>query len=89
MPEDEEDKGRAALTELFEGIRTESTPIIVSNIVNDIDEIVRVARFDGWQNTTAGIKEIKSQLRKILWIRYKIHDDDLFEKAYSYIEMYY
>ncbi|MFZ2756868.1 MAG: HsdR family type I site-specific deoxyribonuclease [Atopobiaceae bacterium] len=89
VPEDEEDKGRAALTELFEGIRTESTPIIVSNIVNDIDEIVRVARFDGWQNTTAGIKEIKSQLRKILWIRYKLHDDDLFEKAYSYIEMYY
>lgn len=89
VPEEEEDKGKAALTELFEGIRTDSTPIIVSNVVNDIDEIVRVTRFDGWQRTTSGVKDIKRELRKVLWTRYKLKDQELFDKAYSYIEAYY
>ena len=46
-------------------------------------------RFDGWQNTTAGAKEVKKELRKILWMRYKLKDQVLFDKAYGYIEMYY
>lgn len=89
VPEEQEDKGRAALTELFQGIRNENTPVIVENIVNDIDNIVRTVRFDGWQNTTAGAKEVKKELRKILWMRYKLKDQELFDKAYGYIEMYY
>lgn len=89
VPEEEEDKGKAALTELFEGVRNEKTPIIVENIVNEIDSIVKVARFDGWQATTQGVNEIKKQLRTILWVRYKLKDQALFDKAYSYIEMYY
>lgn len=89
VPEEQEDKGRAALTELFQGIRNESTPVIVENIVSDIDNIVRTVRFDGWQNTTAGAKEVKKELRKILWMRYKLKDQELFDKAYGYIEMYY
>ena len=75
--------------ELFQGIRNENTPVIVENIVNDIDNIVRTVRFDGWQNTTAGAKEVKKELRKILWMRYKLKDRELFDKAYGYIEMYY
>ena len=89
MPEEEEDKGKAALTELFNGIKNGDTPIIVENIVNDIDEIVKTTRFDGWQATTAGVKEVKKQLRAILWMRYKLKDQALFDKAYSYIELYY
>ena len=38
VPEDEVDKGKAALTELFDGVRNESTPVIVERIVADIDE---------------------------------------------------
>lgn len=89
VPEEEEDKGKAALTELFEGVRNENTPIIVENVVNDIDKIVKSVRFDGWQETTAGAKEVKGQLRALLWVRYKLKDQALFEKAYSYIKMYY
>jgi len=89
VPEEEEDKGKAALTELFNGIKNGDTPIIVENIVNDIDEIVKITRFDGWQATTAGVKEVKKQLRAILWMRYKLKDQALFDKAYSYIELYY
>jgi type I restriction enzyme R subunit len=32
-------------------------------IVTDIDEIVRHVRFDGWQDTHAGEREIKKVLR--------------------------
>lgn len=89
VPEEEEDKGKAALTELFNGVKNRERPIIVQNVVNDIDEIVKVTRFEGWQATTAGVKEIKKQLRTILWMRYKLKDQDLFDKAYAYVEMYY
>lgn len=89
VPEEEEDKGKAALTELFNGVKNASTPLIVENVVDDIDEIVRIARFDGWQATVAGVKEVKKQLRTLLWMKYKLKDQALFDKAYSYIEMYY
>ena len=89
VPEEEVDKGKAALTELFNGVRNEKTPIIVERIVNDIDGIVKIVRFDGWQSTTEGKKEVKKALRSIIWIKYKIKDQDVFDRAYSYIEQYY
>jgi len=89
VPDPEIDKGIAALTELFNGIKNEKTPIIVERIVADIDGIVKIVRFDGWQNTNAGQQEVKKALRSIVWIKYKIKDSDVFDKAYKYIEMYY
>ncbi|WP_411361373.1 type I restriction endonuclease subunit R [Klebsiella quasipneumoniae] len=88
-PEEELDHGKAALTELFNEVKTEDTPIIVERVVADIDEIVRLVRFPGWQSTLAGEREVKKALRKALF-KYKLHaDDELFEKAYSYIRQYY
>jgi type I restriction enzyme R subunit len=88
-PEVEEDLGRSALTELFQEVRNEDTPIIVERIVDDIDEIVRLVRFDGWQTTHAGEREVKNALRKTLF-KYKLHQDqDLFDRAYGYIKQYY
>ncbi len=89
VPEEEIDKGKAALTDLFNGVRNDSTPVIVERIVNDIDGIVKIVRFDGWQGTTEGKKEVMKALRSIIWIKYKIKDQDVFDKAYSYIEQYY
>ncbi len=88
-PEEDEDRGKAALTELFNEVKTAETPIMVERVVTDIDEIVRVVRFPGWQTTLAGEREIKKALRKSLF-KYKLHaDEELFEKAYSYIKQYY
>ena len=89
VPEEEIDRGKAALTELFNGVRNDKTPIIVERIVNDIDDIVKIVRFDGWQRTTAGKNEVKKALRSVIWIKYKIKDKEVFDKAYSYIEQYY
>jgi type I restriction enzyme R subunit len=88
-PEEDEDRGKAALTDLFNEIKTDETPIMVERVVKDIDEIVRLVRFPGWQNTLAGEREVKKALRKALF-KYKLHaDEELFEKAYSYIRQYY
>ena len=54
-----------------------------------VTSIVKIVRFDGWQSTTAGKQEVKKALRSVVWIKYKIKDKDVFDKAYSYIEQYY
>ena len=89
VPEEEIDMGKAALTELFNGLRNDKTPVIVERIVNDIDDIVKIVRFDGWQETITGKNEVKRALRRVVWIKYKIKDKEVFDKAYSYIEQYY
>jgi type I restriction enzyme R subunit len=88
-PVEREAQGKAALTELFEHVKNPETPIIVERVVADIDEIVRYVRFDGWQNTHAGEREVKMALRKTLF-KYKLHQDqELFDRAYGYIRTYY
>ena len=89
VPAEEIDKGKAALTELFSSVKSDKTPVIVERIVNDIDEIVKIVRFDGWQDTVSGRREVKKALRSVVAIKYKIKDTDVFDKAYQYIEMYY
>ena len=62
---------------------------MVERIVADIDEIVRLVRFPGWQGTQAGERQVKQALRKALF-KYKLHaEDELFDKAFSYIRLYY
>lgn len=88
-PEEDEDRGKAALTELFNEAKTAETPIMVERVVADIDEIVRLVRFPGWQGAQAGEREVKKVPRKALF-KYKLHaDEDLFEKAFSYVRQYY
>jgi type I restriction enzyme R subunit len=88
-PEEERDQAKAALTELFESVKSESTPIVVEKIVGDIDEIVRHVRFPGWQDTDAGKREVRRALRGTL-LKYQLHrNQQVFERAYGYIEQYY
>jgi type I restriction enzyme, R subunit len=80
---------QAALTELFLELKTNETPAVVERIVTDIDAIVRIVRFPGWQNTTGGEREVQKSLRKAL-LKYKLHTDQLlFDRAYAYIKEYY
>lgn len=80
---------KQALSTLFLEVRNDQTPEIIARIVEDIDNIVKATRFPGWQNTTAGDREMKQVLRKTLF-KYQLHkDSDLFEKAYLYIREHY
>ncbi|MBF0182190.1 MAG: type I restriction endonuclease subunit R [Magnetococcales bacterium] len=65
-PEEEQDKAKAALTELFSEVKNGDTPKMVERIVADIDEIVRLVRFPGWQSTSAGEREVQKALRRTL-----------------------
>jgi type I restriction enzyme R subunit len=62
---------------------------MVERVVHEIDAIVRVVRFPGWQQTIKGKREVKQSLRTALQ-KYQLHkEQDLFDKAYGYIEEYY
>jgi type I restriction enzyme R subunit len=88
-PAEEQNRAKTALTELFQETRSGETPIIVERIVEDIDSIVRIVRFPGWQQTSAGEREVQKALRKTL-LKYKLHhEQELFDRAYSYINQYY
>lgn len=84
-----EEQGKAALTELFDALKGVETPIIVENVVNRIDEVVRGVRFEGWQSTIRGDQEVRQALRKTLYVQFKIRDNDVFEKALGYVREYY
>lgn len=84
-----EEKGKTALTELFDALKGEETPIIVSNVVDRVDEVVRAVRFDGWQSTLEGDREVRKALRQTLYVQFKIRDNDVFEKALGYVQEYY
>lgn len=88
-PVDEQAKGKAALTELFAEVKNGKTPMVVERIVTDIDEIVRLVRFPGWQNTKAGEREVQKALRKVIYVKYQVKDQDLFDKAFGYVRQYY
>jgi type I restriction enzyme R subunit len=89
LSQQEQKSAKAALTELFLELKNDQTPAVVERIVNDIDQIVKVVRFDGWQTSEAGEREVKKSLRKAL-LKYKLHKDNaLFERAYAYIKEYY
>jgi len=80
---------KAALTELFIELKTDQTPAVVERIVADIDAIVRVVSFPGWQKTSSGEREVQKSLRQAL-LKYQLHKDQvLFNRAYSYIKEYY
>lgn len=86
---DERARAKAALTELFNGVKNENTPLAVEKIVEEIDEIVKQVRFPGWQSTIEGRRSVKQSIRKIVRIKYKIKDEEVVARAYSYVEMYY
>jgi type I restriction enzyme R subunit len=80
---------KAALTELFIELKTDQTPAVVERIVADIDAIVRIVSFPGWQKTSSGEREVQKSLRQAL-LKYQLHKDQvLFDRAYSYIKEYY
>ncbi len=87
-PEEEQDRALAALTDLFNEVKSKNTHVIVERIVADIDGIVKQVRFPGWQGTS-GERVVQQALRRAL-LKYKLHtDQELFDKAYGYIRQYY
>ncbi|MBR5759209.1 MAG: DUF3387 domain-containing protein, partial [Thermoguttaceae bacterium] len=89
VPAEEIDRGKAALTELFRGVKNANTPVIVERLVEEIDDVVRKIRFVGWQDSNGGRRDVRRELRAIVTVKYGIEDREVFDKAYAYVEEYY
>lgn len=84
-----QEDNKQALTKLFIETRPESTPKLIGDVVEQIDKIVRSTRFDGWQKSNSGPREIQKALLLTLAQFGLGKDKELFAKAYSYIEEHY
>lgn len=91
QPEDRRKQAKAALTELFMTVKNDKTPIAVERVVNDIDEQVVsiIRRFPNAFKALTGKQEIRQKLRSLLWLKYQIKDNEVYEKACQYVEQYY
>ena len=80
---------KEALTRIFEESNIKKAPEIIKQIVSDIDDIVKKIRFEGWQFTITGERQIKQEITRVL-LKQKLHKEKyLFEKAYQYIKQNY
>jgi type I restriction enzyme R subunit len=46
---------------------------------------VKKVRFPDWQYSSEGERLVQKSLRNVLYLKYKLKDDELFDKAYGYI----
>ena len=78
-----------ALTQIVEEYKPEGTPVIVDDVVRDIDAIVKQVRFTGWNETQEGDRTVRKELRLVLK-RYALPvTGPLFDHAYAYIRENY
>lgn len=78
-----------ALTKLFLETRPNHTPRVIHDVVDKIDKIVKATRFDGWQKSNSGPREVQRALLLTLAQFGLGKDKELFKKAYAYIEEHY
>ena len=78
-----------ALTQILREYSPPDVPVIVEEVVRDIDEIVRQASFTGWQESQPGDREVRNQLRLVLKSKGLPVTGELFDRAYAYIRENY
>jgi type I restriction enzyme R subunit len=83
------DPHRGALTQILEEYAPRDTPVIIENVVEQIDEIVRPIRGTGWQTSQPGDREVRRQLRLVLSRNGLPPQGDIFDRAYAYIREHY
>jgi type I restriction enzyme R subunit len=83
------DPNVGALTQILHEFAPPETPVIIENVVNDIDTIVRQVRFTGWTHTQNGDRTVRREIRLILKKYGLPMTGELFDKAYGYIRENY
>lgn len=78
-----------ALTQILDEYRPDDTPVIVDEVVTDIDAIVKQVRFAGWAETQNGDRTVRKEIRLVLK-RYGLPaTGELFDRTYAYIRENY
>ncbi len=74
-----------ALTQIVDQYKPGGTPIIVGEVVRDIDTIVKQVRYTGWNDTQSGDRTVRRELRGVLKKYALPLTGPLFDNAYAYI----
>ncbi|PNL18005.1 type I restriction endonuclease subunit R [Micrococcus sp. FDAARGOS_333] len=78
-----------ALTQIFLEYAPKDAPLLVENVVKQIDEIVREVSYEGWYATQEGDRLVRRHVREVLH-KHQLHKTKgLFNRAYEYIAEHY
>jgi type I restriction enzyme R subunit len=83
------DPRKGALTQIFEEYKPEGVPVIIENVVEQVDELVQPVRGTGWQTSHPGDRTVRRTLREILYNNGLPTSGELFDRAYAYIRENY
>lgn len=78
-----------ALTQILDEYGPKDTPVIVEEVVADIDAIVRQVRFSGWADTQNGDRTVRREIRLVLKKYALPTTGELFDRTYAYIRENY
>lgn len=83
------DPNIGALTQIVEQYKPENTPVIVTNLVCDIDSIAKQVAYSGWNESQPGDRAARLEIRAVLK-KYALRvTGPLFDNAYAYIRENY
>ena len=83
------DPNIGALTQIVEQFKPTNTPVIVTDLVKDIDTIARQVTYTGWNDSQPGDKEARRQIRLVLQKYSLPPTGPLFDQTYAYIRENY
>jgi type I restriction enzyme R subunit len=78
-----------ALTQILREYAPPDVPVIVEQVVTDVDAIVKQVRFTGWQTSQPDDRQVRVELRRTLAKHALPTTGELFDRAYSYIRENY
>lgn len=83
------DPNIGALTQIVEQYKPANTPVIVTEVVRDIDSIARQVTYSGWNDSQPGDKAARKEIRLVLNKYGLPPTGPLFDNAYAYISENY
>jgi type I restriction enzyme R subunit len=83
------DPNIGALTQIVEQYKPTNTPVVIDDLVRDIDTIAKQVAFAGWNESQPGDREARKQIRLILTKYALPATGPLFDNTYAYIRENY
>jgi type I restriction enzyme R subunit len=83
------DPRKGALTQIFDEFKPDGVPVVIENVVEQVDSLVQPVRGTGWQTSHPGDRLVRRELRVILNNNGLPHAGELFDRAYAYIQENY
>jgi type I restriction enzyme R subunit len=83
------DPRKGALTQIFEEFRPDGVPVVIENVVEQVDGLVSPVRGTGWQTSHPGDRHVRQELRLLLQNNGLPKSGELFDRAYAYISENY